>query len=150
MPTAATIKKVLLIDDDRDDFSFFEEAVKQVDPAIEVGYISSERDLSKDGNCVLPDVLFLDINMPDKDGFEWLKEIREKGYNIPIVMYSTASNPAFVQKAYTAGATVYFPKPESFKTLIESLRKLFQFNWHSPNDIQQLFCNNGQYRIFSA
>ena len=149
-PTARTVKKVLLIDDDQDDFALFEEAVKQVDPSIEVAYISSVSDLPKDGSCNIPDVLFLDINMPDKDGFEWLRDIRQKGYDLPVIMYSTASNPTFVKKAYAEGATVYFPKPDSFKTLKESLKKLFQFNWHSPKDVHQHFYNNGQYRIFSA
>jgi len=147
---AATIRKVLLIDDDQDDFAFFEEAIKQIDPSIEVAYISGVQDLPKEGPCNIPDVLFLDINMPDKDGFEWLKDIREKGYDFPIVMYSTASNPSFVKKAYTEGATVYFPKPESFKTLMESLRQLFQFNWQNAREIHQRFCGNGHYRTFSA
>jgi DNA-binding NarL/FixJ family response regulator len=149
-PAATTVKKVLLIDDDQDDFAFFEEAVRQIDPSIEVAHISNVNDLPKDGSCNIPDVLFLDINMPDKNGFEWLKDIRAKGYDLPIVMYSTASNPVYVERAYAEGATVYFPKPDNFSTLIESLRKLFQFNWSSPKDIYQHFCHNGQYRTFSA
>jgi DNA-binding NarL/FixJ family response regulator len=143
------IRKVLLIDDDLDDFLIFEAAIKEVDPSIEVSHISALDEVTRDGNCTIPDILFLDINMPDQNGFEWLKCIRERGYDFPIVMYSTASNPAYVEKAYQQGADVYFPKPESFKKLQESLYKLLQFNWLEPYKVREDFCGNGQYRVFS-
>lgn len=150
MPTGVhPIRKVILIDDDPDDFAMFAEALKQVDPAIEVFHISGLKDLPAEGACNIPDLLFLDINMPDQNGFEWLAGIRGKGYRIPIVMYSTASNPAYVQKAYNEGATVYFPKPESYKVLKDSLQHLLAFDWMDPYKITAHFCKNGQYKVFS-
>jgi DNA-binding NarL/FixJ family response regulator len=64
-------------------------------------------------------------------------------------MYSTASNPAFVQRAYSEGANVYFPKPESFKTLQESLKQLLNLNWQEPRKVTEDYCSDGQYKVFS-
>lgn len=145
-----SIRNVLLIDDDRDDCLFFEDAVKEVDPAIRVGFISSPDDVPSEKNCRLPDLLFLDINMPDRNGFEWLQEIRGKGYTFPVIMYSTASNPGFVQRAYEEGANLYFPKPDSLRMLQASLKQLFQFNWEEPQKITAAFYSNGQGRVFQT
>ena len=142
------IKKVLLVDDDEDDFAFFEEALKQVDPSIRVCHLSSAREVPSDNEFRLPDLLFLDINMPDKNGFEWLKEIRCRGYVFPVIMYSTASNSAYVQKAYQEGASLYFPKPESFNTLLAALKSLLNFDWQQPDKIKQNFVGNGEFRVF--
>ena len=148
LPDAA-IRNILLIDDDQDDSQLFEEAVKQVDPGIQVSFINSVNDVPGNDDYVLPDLLFLDINMPDRSGFEWLQCIRQKGYSLPVIMYSTASNPDYVRRAYTEGATVYFPKPESYKTLKDSLHYLLQLNWQEPGKITEGFCHNGQYQVFS-
>jgi DNA-binding response OmpR family regulator len=145
-----SIRKVLLIDDDKDDCIFFEDALKELDPSIHVRFISSTKEVNTGAGCQPPDLLFLDINMPDKNGFEWLKEIREKGYTFPVIMYSTASNPAYVQRAYEEGANVYFPKPESLRTLQDSLKQLLRFNWNDPHKITECFYSNGQYRVFEA
>jgi len=142
------IKKVLLIDDDTDDFMFFEDALKKVDPTIDISHIASVREVPEESNCEVPDLLFLDINMPDRDGFEWLRCIREKGYRIPVIMYSTASNPAFVEKAYQEGANVYFPKPDSIHRLEKSLNHLLALNWAEPEKVTEHFNQNGIYKVF--
>ena len=142
------IRSVLLIDDDADDFMIFEGALKEIDAGIEVHYIASSREVQDDGACRMPDLLFLDINMPEKDGFEWLRAIRERGYTVPIIMYSTASNPSYVERAYTGGANVYFPKPHSYRTLRLSLERLLSLNWDEPQEITRGFIQNGQYKVF--
>jgi DNA-binding NarL/FixJ family response regulator len=146
----SAIRNVLLIDDDVDDFLIFEAAVKEVDPTIRVMHIAALADVPQDEHPVIPDMLFLDINMPDQDGFEWLKCIREKGYTFPIVMYSTASNPSYVAKAYEEGANVYFPKPSSYKNLHQSLTRLLQMNWEEPQQVREIFCRDGKYRVFTS
>lgn len=145
----SAIRTVLLIDDDIDDYLIFEAAIKDVDSAIRVMHIASVEEVLQASEHVVPDLLFLDINMPDQNGFEWLKCIREKGYTFPIVMYSTASNPAYVAKAYEAGANVYFPKPSSYKNLQQCLSRLLHMNWEEPQRIREDFCRNGKYKVFS-
>jgi response regulator of citrate/malate metabolism len=147
MDLTKPIRRVLLIDDDFDDYLIFQDAVKMVDNSIAVSHLSSMKEVGRN-NCILPDLIFLDINMPDKNGFEWLAFIREKEAQLPIIMYSTASNPAFVEKAYTEGAQLYFPKPDSFKLLTNALLQLFALDWADPQKITSEFCNNGQCKVF--
>lgn len=147
MDDTKRIRNIVLIDDDMDDYLIFEEAVKAVDTSIEVSHISSMAQVTKD-NCKIPDIVFLDINMPDKNGFEWLALIREKEARLPVIMYSTASNSSYVEKAYTEGAHLYFPKPDSLKKLRNGLLTLFSLDWANPQKITSEFCNNGQYRVF--
>jgi len=147
MDDTKRIKNVLLIDDDIDDYIIFEEAVKTVDMSIAVSHISSMAQVRKE-NCNIPDMVFLDINMPDKNGFEWLAFIREKEASLPVIMYSTASNSSYVEKAYTEGAHLYFPKPDSLKRLRNSLLTLFSLDWANPQKITSEFCKNGRYKVF--
>lgn len=150
MPALPTIKTVLLIDDDEDDFMVFEDALKEIDASLVVSYIGSAKDFEAKKDCEAPDIIFLDINMPDKDGFEWLQQIRSSGYAVPVIMYSTASNPAYVQRAYEQGANIYFPKPESFKKLQDSLRELLSYNWQQPQKITEQFYQDGAYKVFCS
>ncbi|WP_121357686.1 response regulator [Flavisolibacter nicotianae] len=143
------IQNVLLVDDDIDDYFFFEEAIKAVDSSIFLFHLSSMKEIGKI-DCTMPDLVFLDINMPDKDGFEWLSLIREKEARIPVIMYSTASNANYVEKAYTRGANLYFPKPDSLQLLKVALRKLLSLDWATPQKITNEFCTNGKYKIFDA
>lgn len=148
MDDTKLIRNILLIDDDMDDYLIFEEAVKTVDKSIEVSYISSMAQVGKE-NCKIPDIVFLDINMPEKNGFEWLALIREKEASLPVIMYSTASNSSYVEKAYTEGAHLYYPKPDSLIQLRNGLLKLFSLDWANPQKITSEFCNNGHYRVFN-
>lgn len=82
---AKTIQSVLLIDDDPDDFMVLEDALRQVDHSIRVSHIASIKDIPPQTELPLPDIIFLDVNMPERNGFEWLHCIREKGYNVPVI-----------------------------------------------------------------
>lgn len=65
-------------------------------------------------------------------------------------MYSTAHNPSYVTRAYEAGASVYFPKPDSYRTLIDSLTYLLRnLNWGDPTAVRGQFVQGDQYRVFS-
>lgn len=149
MQSEGHLFKVLLIDDDPDDFMVFQDAVNQVDDAVELIYLNSTRQHSFESNDTGVHLIFLDINMPNKDGFHWLSEIRNLRPDIPVIMYSTASNFSFVKKAYDEGATLYFPKPESFKKLKQSLEVILRYNWNSPSEVKAEFCKQGNYVVFS-
>lgn len=149
-PSGQFISNIVLIDDDADDFMVFEEAIKQLNASINVLHISAAKDICHNKSCQVPDMLFLDINMPDRNGFEWLQLIREKGYNFPVVMYSTASNQTYVQQAYAAGAHIYFPKPESFSALKNSLTRLLSLNWQHPDAVRDQFYCNGECKVFGV
>ena len=73
----------------------------------------------------LPHLLFLDLNMPLKDGHQCLKEIRsdEKLKNISVAIYSTSNNQKDVEETFLKGANIYITKPSDYNTLKQVLEK---------------------------
>lgn len=67
----------------------------------------------------LPDILFLDLNMPRKSGFECLKEIKEIDTlkQLPVIVFSTSLDMGIVDLMYQRGAILYIRKPGEFSKL---------------------------------
>ena len=147
MTTTAAVSKILLIDDDTDDFELLSEAVREVDPKIEVSYIHSCEDLVRYRRHRF-DIVLLDINMPEHDGFYWLKAIRDNGYGTPVVMYSNSMSPAHISKAYREGANLYFSKPESFAALLTGVKKLVGLDWSDPQAVTADYTAGNLYKTF--
>jgi len=89
-------KNVFLAEDDEDDQQFFIEAVKEIDNFICI-YVANNgvEALAKLNNMlVLPDLIFMDINMPLMNGFECLTQLKRKirFKNIPVVILTTSNN----------------------------------------------------------
>jgi DNA-binding NarL/FixJ family response regulator len=82
-----------------------------------------------------PDVIFLDINMPYKNGMACLKEIRSmEDYNsIKVVMYSTSGNVKEIDRCYSMGADFYLIKPSSYSYAQQQLKELFQNDYFIRN-----------------
>jgi len=129
------VRSILLIDDDRDDYELFAEAISEIDPEISHRYVSTCNEANALDDTSF-DLLLLDINMPGKDGFQWLKAIRKQGYaSVRIVMFSNSLSPVHIEKAYKEGADLYFPKPESFSRLVKGLHSLINIDWTDPGAI---------------
>jgi len=123
--TASPIR-LLLADDDLDDSTFFRDALADlpVMAHLETVYDGVElmHYLSKNS---LPDLLFLDLNMPRKNGFECLAEIKsEDGLKeLPVIIFSTSFNPEVVDSLYDGGAHFYIRKPGDFSKLRAIIHK---------------------------
>lgn len=123
---------ILLIDDDDDDKELFREAFKQVTPDSMLTTATSCDELLANIdnlNSELPDIIFLDLNMPKMDGFECLDLIKSIHplNNIPVFIYSTSVNPAHMSITFEKGASMFFQKPGTFdgiKTLIQKVLML--------------------------
>lgn len=123
-----TLKIVLADDDDSDRANFID--------AFEELKIKSNVHTFKDGvelmeyiqndNFSIPDIIFLDLNMPRKNGLQCLKEIREnpKLKEIIVAIYSTSSSGKDIEATYINGANVYIKKPNDFTTLKQVLDKV--------------------------
>jgi DNA-binding NtrC family response regulator len=127
---AISQKQILLVDDDLDDRELFVEALNIIQAKPNVQTLDNSEHLV---SCLsqmptLPDFLFLDLNMPRKNGKECLKEIQNNEHlkNIRIVIYSTSINPKDVVETYQHGAYCFIQKPNSFADLKAVLKKVIE------------------------
>jgi CheY-like chemotaxis protein len=122
-------KRLILADDDADDRDLFEEALNLLNPAIKITMAKDGEELMQilTTSPVKPDAIFLDLNMPRKNGKECLAEIQANNdlKSIPVIIYSTSISRRDVDECYGKGATDFILKPNSFDELKEILRNLF-------------------------
>ncbi len=117
-----TIIQLLLADDDVDDCDLFKEALEELQLSTELNIVHNGEHLmqllaGKAG--VLPKVLFLDLNMPKKNGFECLAEIKKNDNlkNLPVIIFSTSFDRDIVNLLFDKGAHYYISKPNEFDKL---------------------------------
>lgn len=131
-PTPA---RILLADDDADDRELFEEALSDIHPgAVLTTAQDGEELMFILRNYHKPDLLFLDLNMPRKNGKECLHEIATTPElrNIPIVIYSTSVNPLDIDETFSLGAKLFFRKPNSYEELKRNVAEIFTAKLMSP------------------
>ncbi len=108
--------RILLADDDKDDRFFFHKALRKLDFPFEVDYAEDGEQLmsylSKKIANQLPYVLFLDLNMPRKNGSECLLEIKQNKEltSMPVIIYSTSLHRDTADFLYKNGAHYYIKK----------------------------------------
>ena len=115
---------LLCIDDDPDDLMLFKDAVRYIDDSHTCVVASNGREALMVLNTMVPDYIFLDINMPIMDGKETLRFIRkdDRLIAVPICILSTSDSKAELDYCMRLGATEWVVKPNSFEGLIRSLR----------------------------
>jgi CheY-like chemotaxis protein len=136
--------RIILADDDQDDRELFAEAVEQ---HMQVHFQSATDGMELmemlNNTKDLPDIIFLDLNMPGKTGKECLEEIRRNSRlsKIQVVIYSTSLNRKDIDDTFSMGANLYIRKPNTFKELTEVIRKVFAIDWddHKPKMHKQRF-----------
>lgn len=133
---------ILLADDDTDDCLFFKEAVHELLPSTNLQVVHDGEQLMQlllKDTTVLPHVLFLDLNMPRKNGFECLSEIKlnEKLKQLPVIMFSTSFEQDVVNQLYKNGAQYFIRKPSEFsqfkKIIQQTLAIIAQENISQPS-----------------
>ncbi|WP_254561706.1 response regulator [Dyadobacter diqingensis] len=118
---------IFLADDDEDDTFLFQEALGQIPLPAELTVAENGMELMRKlaESERIPDLIFLDMNMPVKNGLECLMELRrsEMYKETPVVILSTSVASYLLESAYNAGANLYVQKPTSFSSLIGILNK---------------------------
>ncbi len=113
---------ILLADDDSDDCNFFKQALKEISPLSHLTTVSDGVQLMEyltENSDQLPDILFLDINMPRKGGLDCVSEMKQniKLKGIPVVMFSTSNSWDTINMLFKSGVHVYIHKPSDFAQL---------------------------------
>ena len=134
---------VLLADDDIDDCLFFKEALTEFPISTQLTTVHNGEQLMQlltQETIQLPDVLFLDLNMPRKNGFECLSEIKfiKKLEPLPVIMYSTSYEQEVVNLLYKNGAQHFIRKPSDFlqfkKLIQQTITSIAQGRSKDPSD----------------
>lgn len=125
---------ITLADDDEDDRLFFTDAFDELKINTIVNTVKDGRELMNFLNhpdTVLPNIIFLDLNMPILNGVDCLKEIKEnhKFKDIAIAIYSTSSSEQDIENTFVLGANIYIKKPSNFDELKKILSEIVVINW---------------------
>lgn len=128
-------RSIFLIDDDEDDQLLFDDALKRIDAGLKLFTAENGIEALKllEPPQIFPDIIFLDLNMPVMNGFEFLGEFKkfEHLLPVPIVIFTTSSNPDHVLQTHALGARAFITKPASFPVLCHKLNAVLNMNLSS-------------------
>jgi CheY-like chemotaxis protein len=138
--TKIQVLNIALADDDEDDRMLFKEAIGEIPIRTKLSIFSNGQELMDYlslPNIVLPNLIFLDLNMPIKNGMQCLREIRGNPElkDLSIAIYSTSSSENDIEETFVNGANIYINKPNNFRKLREVVEKVLQIKWqyHTSN-----------------
>ena len=132
---------IILADDDMDDCMLLENVLNEFPLSIQLSIVHNGEQLMQQLNKNqkhLPDLLFLDLNMPRKNGFECLTEIKknENLKHLPVIIISTSLEKDIVNLLYKNGAHYFVRKPNDFsqlkKVIHHALSKMIQTKISQP------------------
>lgn len=128
----------MLADDDEDDQMLFRDALESLHLPIRLIEMKHGKELMQYFDIAenpLPEIIFLDLNMPYLSGLECLPLLRKTAglQSIPIAIYSTSSSRRDMEQALIGGANIYINKPNEFAKLQEIIKKTMEINWQYRN-----------------
>ncbi|MBC7827892.1 MAG: response regulator [Chitinophagaceae bacterium] len=119
-------RHILLIDDDEDDGEIFVAALKVASAAVAYTVLDDATEAldQLSSKEIIPDVIFLDLNMPIMNGQQFLLEVKKNQglQNIPVVIFSTTSHSPTIQLTKEFGAQDFITKPNNFDELVHVLK----------------------------
>lgn len=124
------IKTILLVDDDLDDQTFFEEALKVVDRSVTLHTAKDGVDAIEQLMVKTPDVILLDLNMPRMNGVEFLQELKASNRfrDIPVIIYSSFLSTCDKVEVMALGAKEFVKKPIAFGETVKTIEQLLGKN----------------------
>jgi CheY-like chemotaxis protein len=132
--------RLLIVEDSDEDFEALKRIIDRVstltlkiDRCIDgddaLDFLDRVGDYQAFENVPYPDLIILDLNLPGTDGREVLATIKQSKMlkQIPVVVFSTSSNPKDIETCYQSGANSYLLKPMNINELKESVRMLLDY-----------------------
>ena len=114
-------RRILIVDDDADLSSALAEQLA-LHPEFEVGTAASARAALAAIPEMNPDIVIMDVGLPDLDGREAVKQLRRDGFRRPIVMLTAHDSDADTVQAFDSGANDFVGKPFRFVVLLARIR----------------------------
>jgi CheY-like chemotaxis protein len=109
--------RILLVEDDIDDQAFFGMAVRALNPDLKCVTVNNGVEALEEIERSQPDVIFLDLNMPRMNGFDFLEAYRKSNSDVPVVILTTSNDDRDIRKAGEMGAQAFITKPADFNRL---------------------------------
>lgn len=137
---------VFLVDDDTDDAALFEEVLQESSPTTLFQWAKDGEDALQKlaAASVLPDLIFLDLNMPKMGGKECLTFIKNSEVlrHIPVIMYTTSSLSKDIEETMLSGAVCFITKPSSSGELKHILSSILGSTPHNLKKALQHLSEN--------
>jgi two-component system, chemotaxis family, response regulator Rcp1 len=127
---------ILLVEDNPHDIFFVHYALKQLQHPIQVSVVQDGQQAlaflfnqAPYTQVIQPDIVLLDINMPDKSGFDILAALEQdpRLKFIPVIVLTTSTRPEDINRCYELGANAYLEKPIGLDTLVALMKSIVDF-----------------------
>jgi len=145
-----SINHILLAEDDKDHAFIFECILKKVDASKRLSVVNDGDELFLFLLKENPDIIFLDLKMPCKTGFECLDEMKKNSAysKIPVIVYSSSAQLSDIEESYIHKADFYMVKPFSAKHLEQALESIFTMDWHAGSPLNQHYYISNRFVPF--
>lgn len=123
--------KIIIVENDEDEQLFMKEGFDKTDHFNILAQLQNGNDLFDwlhENPNQLPDIILSDLNMPGKNGYDVITEVKETPHiaHIPVIITSTSSTPSIIEKCLQMGAAYYMVKPETFVQYEPYVQQLYK------------------------
>jgi DNA-binding response OmpR family regulator len=149
---------ILMIDDDEEDFALVKEALASMGLKVDL-YWAEDGDEAMNflfrrgeyANAQTPNLILLDLNMPGKDGFEVLRDLKahQDLRKIPVVILTSSVDEKHVSRGYNIGASSFMLKPLSFDEMAKAMQSLCEY-WFALVELPKAIAEPGRKTIKKA
>lgn len=145
-------KHIVLADDDQDHAFLFERILHNLHPNVKLTIVRNGEELLQVLQNVTPELVFLDLKMPCKNGIECLQEIRKTPHlkGLPIVVYTSSSKMTDIQRSYLHQADLYMVKPFHTDHLKDALDSVLQMDFKASPQLRNHYYINNRFVPFTA
>jgi CheY-like chemotaxis protein len=137
-------KIILLIDDDQDEFDFYNDALRIINFPGNLIHAASAAQALTLLSYVIPDYIFVDYNMPRMNGLQCLEEIKKINslQHVPVIISSTNIDDELAQHAKLLGASCCIRKSLNVRALADMLQQIFAVHKQRLNGLFSIFKPN--------
>jgi CheY-like chemotaxis protein len=123
--------KIIIVENDEDEQLFMKEGFDSAGLFDIVGQVKNGDALLEwltENPATLPDIILSDLNMPGKNGYDVINDIKnDPAYShIPVIITSTSSTKTIIDKCLSFGAADYIVKPETFVEYVPYVKNLYK------------------------